>query len=98
LYDFAGNSKLCNVSQAISTDMLQQLVANAKDEDKAPPCVALLLRLPKTADKVAAFLQPPGAGKLPEVCSGGAQGAVFATCHALKPCIGSWHMYSCRSH
>jgi hypothetical protein len=59
----AGQSKLCNVSQSISTDMLQQLVATAKDEDKGPPCVALLLRLPKTADKVAAFLQLPGAGE-----------------------------------
>jgi hypothetical protein len=51
------------VSLSISTDMLQQLVANAKDEDKGPPCVALLLRLPKTADNVAAFLQQPGAGE-----------------------------------
>jgi hypothetical protein len=61
---YAGQSKLCNVSQAISTDMLQLLVANAKDEDKGPPCVALLLRLPKTAESVAAFMQEPVAGKL----------------------------------
>jgi hypothetical protein len=59
-----GQSKLCNVSQSISTDMLQQLRATAKPEDKGPPCVALLLRLPKTADSVAAFLQQPGAGEV----------------------------------
>ncbi|WIA13073.1 hypothetical protein OEZ85_006675 [Tetradesmus obliquus] len=61
-----GQSKLWNVSQAISTDMLQQLGASEKDDDTASPCVALLLRLPKTADQVAAFLQQHGAADADE--------------------------------